>query len=134
MYENAAHIARQYGMGTYFEAHENGRLYLPDGMAVKCRADIPMAAMWTQLPGLKVTNSSTSMAESDIRESASVAHLYGKRLVAAESLTANGMNGGAYSYYPGNLKPTADLEMANGVNRFVIHESTHQPLDSLRPG
>ena len=134
MYENAARIAKQYGMGTYFEAHENGRLYLPDGMAVKCRADIPMAAMWTQLPGLKVTNSSTSMAESDIRESASVAHLYGKRLVAAESLTANGMNGGAYSYYPGNLKPTADLEMANGVNRFVIHESTHQPLDSLRPG
>ena len=134
MYENAASIARQYGMGTYFEAHENGRLYLPDGMAVKSRADIPMAAMWTQLPGLKVTNSSLSMAESDIRESASVAHLYGKKLVAAESLTANGMNGGAYSYYPGNLKPTADLEMACGVNRFVIHESTHQPLDSLRPG
>ena len=53
------------------------------------------------------------MAESDIRESASVAHLYGKPLVATESLTANGMSGGAYSYYPGNLKATADLEMSS---------------------
>ena len=134
MYDNAARIAKKHGMGTYFEAHENGRLYLPDGMSVKSRADIPMAAMWTQIPGLRVTNSSVLMAESDIRESASVAHLYGKKLVAAESLTANGMNGGAYTFFPGNLKTTADLEMANGVNRFVIHESTHQPLDSLRPG
>ena len=134
MYENADRIAKKHGLKTYFEAHENGRLYLPDGMEVKSRADIPMAAMWTQIPGLKETNSSLVMAESDIRESASVAHLYGKKLVAAESLTANGMNGGAYSYFPGSLKATADLEMASGVNRFVIHESTHQPLDSLKPG
>lgn len=134
MYENADRITKRHGMGTYFEAHENGRLYLPDGMSVKSRADIPMAAMWTQLPDVKVSNSSLTMAESDLRESASVAHLYGKKLVAAESLTANGMEVGAYSFFPGNLKATADLEMANGVNRFVIHESTHQPVDSLKPG
>ena len=80
--------------------------------------------MWTVVPGQKSANSSSMMAESDIHESASVAHLYGKKYVAAESLTANGLDGGAYSYFPGNLKATADLEMANGVNRFVIHEST----------
>ena len=134
MYENAARIARKYGMETYFESHENGRLYLADGMSVKRQADIPMAAMWTIPKGAKADNSNASMAESDIRESASVAHLYGKTFIATESMTANGMSGGAYSYYPGNLKATADLEMSCGTNRFVIHESAHQPVDDKRPG
>lgn len=134
MYENAARIAHERGMETYFEAHENGRLYLADGMAVKSKADIPMAAMWAVVPGTKTDNSSTAMAQSDIRESASVAHLYGKKLVACESMTVNGQAGGAYMFYPGNLKPTADLEMASGANRFVIHESAHQPVDDKRPG
>lgn len=134
MYENAARIAKTRDLETYFEAHENGRLYLVDGMSAKSKADIPMAAMWTVLPGQKTQNSTPEMAESDIRESASVSHLYGKKFVAAESMTANGLDGGAYSYYPGKLKPTADLEMANGVNRFVIHESSHQPVDDKKPG
>ena len=134
MYENASRIAHEHGLETYFESHENGRLYLADGMSVKRQADIPMAAMWTIPKGVKADNSNASMAESDIRESASVAHLYGKPLVATESLTANGMSGGAYSYYPGNLKATADLEMSCGTNRFVIHESAHQPVDDKKPG
>ena len=134
MYENAARIAKNYGMETYFESHENGRLYYADGMSVKSQADIPMAAMWTIPKGAKADNSNASMAESDIRESASVAHLYGKPFVATESMTANGMTGGAYSYFPGNLKATADLEMSCGTNRFVIHESAHQPVDDKRPG
>jgi len=134
MYGNIAQIAKERGMETYFEAHENGRLYLPDGMAVKSKADIPMAAMWQLVPGVPVGNSTYEMAASDIRESASVAHIYGKKFVAAESLTAMGLNGDAYSYYPGNLKSVADLEMANGVNRFVIHESAHQPVDDKKPG
>ena len=65
----------------------------------------------------------------DIRESASVAHIYGQNLVAAESLTALGIGGTAWSYSPENLKPSVDLEMANGLNRFVIHCSPHQPVD-----
>lgn len=134
MYENAARIAKDYGMKTYFESHENGRLYLVDGMAVKSNADIPMAAMWTLLPDKKADNSSQQMGESDIRESASVAHLYGKKFVAVESMTVNGYIGGAYSFYPGNLKPTVDLELASGANRIVIHESAHQPVDDKRPG
>ncbi len=134
MYETASRIAHERGMETYFEAHENGRLYLVDGMSAKSHADIPMAAMWTVIPGEQALSSSESMAECDIRESASVAHLYGKPLVAAESMTVNGHVSGAYCFYPGNLKHTADLEMASGVNRFVIHESAHQPVDDKRPG
>jgi len=32
------------------------------------------------------------------------------------------------------LKPTADLELASGVNRFVIHCSVHQPVNDKIPG
>ena len=70
----------------------------------------------------------------DIRESASVAHIYGQNLVAAESLTALGIGGTAWSYSPENLKPSADLELASGLNRFVIHTSVHQPVDDKIPG
>jgi alpha-L-rhamnosidase len=35
---------------------------------------------------------------------------------------------------PATLKPTADQVLLNGINRFVIHESAHQPLVGKAPG
>jgi hypothetical protein len=35
---------------------------------------------------------------------------------------------GPWAWSPSTLKPTADQEFLNGINRFVIHESAHQPL------
>ncbi len=53
-------------------------------MEVKRNADIPMSAMWTPRPG--ATNEQFGY-NADIRESASVVHIYGQNLVAAESLS-----------------------------------------------
>lgn len=118
------------GMKRYTESHENGRIYLADGMDVKRRADIPMSAMWT--PGSLAGGSDEEVrSEADIREAASVAHIYGQNLVAAESMTSIQ---NAFSWHPEKLKRTADLEMASGLNRFVIHTSVHQPLDDKKPG
>jgi len=61
----------------------------------------------------------------DDRESASVAHIYGQNIAAAESMTAGAA---PWAWSPATLKPTADQEFLNGINRFVIHESAHQPL------
>lgn len=124
-------ILKERGMGRYTESHENGRVYLVDGMEVKAKADVPMAAAW--LPN-NTGASTPAMSRADIREAASVAHIYGQNLVAGESLTAPGGEGRSYAYYPGNLKATADMEMASGLNRFVIHTSVHQPLDEIKPG
>jgi hypothetical protein len=41
---------------------------------------------------------------------------------------------GAWAWSPEYLKPTADQEMAMGLNRFVIHTSVHQPLIDKAPG
>jgi hypothetical protein len=118
------------GMKRYTESHEGGRIYLADGMDVKRNAEIPMSAMWT--PGsLAGGNDEEVRSEADIREAASVANIYGQNIVAAESMTAIQ---NAFSWHPEKLKRTADLEMASGLNRFVIHTSVHQPLDDKKPG
>ncbi|HEX8022409.1 glycosyl hydrolase, partial [Mucilaginibacter sp.] len=130
-YDQLTNILASYGMKRYSESHENGRLFIADGMDVKRTAAIPMSAMWVPGPG----GSPPNMARADILESASVAHIYGQNLVAAESFTAIGFGAnGAWSYSPEKLKPTADLELASGVNRFVIHTSVHQPVDDKIPG
>ena len=121
---------RKRGMKRYTESHEDRRIYLADGMDVKRNADIPMAAMWT--PGSLAGGANEEVrSEADIREAASVAHIYGKEFVAAESMTSIQ---NAFSWHPEKLKRTADLEMASGLNRFVIHTSVHQPLDDKMPG
>ena len=117
------------GMGHYGESHESGRAFIADGMEVKKMNEIPMSAMWVQTPGV---NKEMYGYNADDRESASVAHIYGQNLAAAESMTAR-INS-AWAWSPGTLKPTADQELVNGINRFVIHESAHQPLVDKAPG
>ncbi|MEZ0538112.1 glycosyl hydrolase [Fibrella arboris] len=129
-YEAIGEALHKRGMKRYTESHENGRIYLADGMDVKRRADVPMAAMWT--PGsLAGGADEENRSRADIREAASVAHIYGQNLVAAESMTSIG---NAFSWHPEKLKRTADMELASGLNRFVIHTSVHQPLDDKKPG
>src|SRR6185437_3444837 len=111
------------GMGRYSESHEQSRSLIADGMEVKRTADIPMGAMWVPNAGVG--------RDADIRETASVAHIYEQNLVAAESFTTST---GAWAWTPETLKPTADKELAMGLNRFVIHTSVHQPLVDRPPG
>lgn len=112
----------EHGMGHYGESHESGRAFVADGMEVKKFNEVPMSAMWTQTPGV---NEIQYGYNADDRESASVAHIYGQNIAAAESLTAAAA---PWAWSPATLKPTADQELLNGINRFVIHESAHQPL------
>jgi hypothetical protein len=114
---------KQRGMGHYGESHESGRAFIADGMEVKKLDDIPMGAMWTQPLGVQ---RELYGYNADDRESASVAHIYGQNLAAAESMTAR--IDSAWAWSPATLKPTADQELLNGINRIVVHESAHQPL------
>jgi hypothetical protein len=118
----------EWHMGHYGESHESGRAFVADGMEVKKFNEVPMSAMWTQVPGL---NQEQFGYNADDRESASVAHIYGQNLAAAESMTAAA---GPWSWSPATLKPTVDQEFLNGINRIVVHESAHQPLVGKAPG
>lgn len=131
-YDGLTKILDEYGMKRYSESHEAGRALIADGMEVKRTAAVPMSALWT--PNAFINQNDQTRHVADIRESASVSHIYGQNLVAAESLTALGVGGVAWSYDPQNLKSSADLELASGLNRFVIHCSPHQPVDDKIPG
>src|ERR1035437_2443470 len=126
-YDQLTILLHQRGMKRYSESHESGRALIADGMEVKRSADIPMSAMWTP----NTIGGEATSYKADIRESASVSHIYGQNLVAAESLTAIG---NTWAFSPERLKPTADMELASGLNRFVIHTSVHQPSDDKIPG
>ncbi len=129
-YDELTDILQERGMHRYSESHESGRAFIGDGMEVKRNAAVPMSATWTP-GGLDPGTEVAPRYKADVRESASVAHIYGQNLVAAESLTAIGT---AWGWSPRTLKPTADMELANGLNRFVIHTSVHQPVDNKIPG
>jgi hypothetical protein len=118
---------KERGMGHYGESHEDHRAFVADGMEVKKLDDVPMGAMWTQTPGV---NKEMYDYNADDRESASVAHIYGQNIAAADSMTASRA---PWAWSPATLKPTADKELAEGINRFVIHCSVHQPLVGKAP-
>ncbi|MBB4859209.1 hypothetical protein HNO88_002538 [Novosphingobium chloroacetimidivorans] len=126
-YGTIAQVAHENGLKVYGEAVENARSTLGDDMAMRRFADYPMAAMWYVPRGASMP--AAFMA--DIRGAASVAHVYGQNIAAAESLTSimNPWNTG-----PNELKQIIDLEFALGVNRPVIHTSVHQPVDDKVPG
>ena len=131
-YDQLTDILAERGMlGRYTESHEGGRAFIGDGMEVKRRSAVPMSATWT--PGGFGGNEGgvATRFKADVRESASVSHIYGQNFVAAESLTAIGT---AWAWSPELLKPVADMELACGLNRFVIHTSVHQPVDDKIPG
>jgi len=120
-YDQLTAMLHDVGIIRYGEAHEAIYATMGEGMEMKQSADVPMGAMWlVERPG-----EIEPVYFNDLQESASVAHIYGQNLTAAEALTGGPRFGSA----PWNLKPTADAILLAGVNRFVIHTSTHQPID-----
>ena len=89
-------------------------------------ADIPMGAMWTMRKDAPRRTYAT-----DMKGAASVAHVYGRKLVAAESMTSALA---PWNFAPRDLQRVADAEFALGVNRIVIHSCVHQPLVGKAPG
>lgn len=87
-------------------------------------ADVPMCEFWTKGLGF---NSSFSCIEAT-----SIAHIFGKAVVAAEAFTSHPK---PWVMYPGNMKNQGDWAFCMGINKLVYHTFAHQPLnDGLRPG
>lgn len=122
-------------------AHANGMTYstevqgdLPraiiDGLTAKGQSDIPTAEYWFR-PWTAGPGQPPLLV--DLREAASAAHLYGRKMAAAESLTMAAL-GDPWSTAPNVLKPVVDRIFAQGINRILIHDSHHQPFVDRKPG
>ncbi len=125
-YGEIAKSAHEHGLTYYGESLEGNRVSIGDDMEMRRSTDIPMSAMWTFSPA----RGPRPAYVVDILGAASVAHIYGQNLVAAESMTSMVM---PWAHSPRMLKPVIDLEFALGLNRPVIHTSVHQPIEK-KPG
>lgn len=130
--ENYSRLTRllqdEYGMnGCFVESHECGRVFTMDGMSVKKNALYPQAACW--VPSKVGPQDRVFEAMADMKESSSVAHIYGQNRASTESLTSIGLAQQAYTYCPENLKKVMDRQFACGINRMVIHYSCHVPVE-----
>lgn len=126
-YGTLASEAAARGMTFYSEALEDARPQLGDDLAMRAHADVPMGAMWTFEP----TDGPRPTYVADLRGAASVAHVYGRRWAGSEAFTSFGQ---PWTATPASLKHIADLQLALGVTRFLIHTSAHQPLTTPLPG
>ena len=71
----------------------------------------------------------SSLGDVECRLATSCAHVYGKKVVSAESFTS----GKNFVQTPANMKTRGDWCMAQGINHFVLHVYAHQPYDAF-PG
>lgn len=143
-YAAITEFAHKQGIKTYGEVAGISMPVIQDALRNKNAVDIPMAEFGMG-QGLGVNGSWTSPADldtqkaygganerlnahqSDVREAASAAHIYGKKVVGAESWT-----GGGYEA-PADLKFIGDYWCSQGINQIIFHTSAHQPLDT-KPG
>ncbi|MFL5619617.1 MAG: glycosyl hydrolase [Gemmatimonadaceae bacterium] len=124
-YGTIADALKRQGLGLYAEAMGADFPTHGEGLQDKGRVGIPMAEFWTPGPGQD--DGPNHIA--DMREAASAAHTYGKPIVAAESFTTMPPPiVPAFAQSPYYLKRLADRALVNGINRFVIHTSVHQPF------
>ena len=126
-YGTIAKVAHENGLKVYGEALEDGRPVLGDDLAMRRNADVPMAALWTWNRG----GNPRPTLLGDMKGAASVAHIYGQNVVAAESMTSAFS---PWAFAPSDLKRVIDLEFAYGINRPIVHTSVHQPVDDKVPG
>ncbi|MFJ4208055.1 glycosyl hydrolase [Paenarthrobacter sp. NPDC089675] len=126
-YGTIARIAHGRGLTYYAEALEDHRPQLGDDQQMRSHADVPMGAMWCYEPD----QGPGATYVADLRGAGSVAHVYGKAVTGAESMSAFG---NPFAYTPRKLKPIVDMEFALGVNLLNIHTSPHQPEAVPKPG
>lgn len=129
-YSVLAKAAHERGMAYYTEASGDNPRVLGDGMTLKARSDIPTAEFWYRN---FASGPGQFSLKADLQEAASAAHVYGKPLAAAESLTV-AAGADPWSFSPAMLKPVADQIFALGVNRILLHESRQQPFVDAKPG
>ncbi|HTL71986.1 MAG TPA: glycosyl hydrolase, partial [bacterium] len=113
-----AELCRQHGLLNAVEPYTGPFESLQSGAP----ADVVMGEFWTG-----------SQGHPSVKMAASIAHIYGKTIVAAESFTA-GPEAGRWQNDPYALKTLGDLMYCQGLNRYVFHRYAMQPWTNRWPG
>lgn len=129
-------VAGKYG--TFREyAHKNGLGLHPesggphaapiDALLCLSRSDIPMGEFWARSP----THRTHDYERFFTKQPSSASHVYGKRLVMAESFTSIGPQ---WEESPRDLKPVFDQAACEGLNLVMLHTFDCSPESMGHPG
>jgi hypothetical protein len=109
--------------GCAFSAESVAPTMMSDGLLHYQSVDLPMGEFWLRSP--------THDKPNDMLDAISGAHIYGKKIIQAESFTELRM---AWDEHPGMLKTLGDRNYALGINKLVYHVYTHNPWLDRKPG
>ena len=70
----------------------------------------------------------------NLKQTATAAHVYGKRQAEAEAFTQQEQDRTHWSLGPSDLKPYANDAFCEGINRLMLHQATSQPPSDGKPG
>ncbi len=116
-YAQSVDLANPHGIDMFIEAGHGGAPRV-DPLKALGNSNVPMGEFWNRKQ-FWVT-----------KEAASAAHIYGKKIVAAESLTGwqNWQQG------PTDFKQLIDIAFCAGLNQVVFHTFAHNPEIAGKPG
>ncbi len=122
-----AELARKYDLGIH---PESGGPHGAPIDALKClsRGDFPMMEFWCRANTHRVSEEDRFF----VKQGASAAHIYGKKIVSAEGFTNVGLHW--EESLGNNLKPTFDQAAVEGFNSLYWHAFTCSPDETGIPG
>lgn len=120
-------LAHEYGGISYIEGAA-GEVIQGDPLRYYGVADVPMVEFWYRNPP---SNPYQGRNDKPIGAGASAAHIYNKKLVAAEACT---MLGTRWTEHPYTVKYLIDYNFTLGVNHLVFHSFTHNTYEDVVPG
>ena len=98
------------------------------------RCDIPAGEFWVHYKLPEDGMNSRKSARLNLKQTASAAHIYGRREAQAEAFTQMEQDRTHWSLGPYDLKPYANDAFCEGINRFMLHQSTCQLPEDGKPG
>lgn len=98
------------------------------------RCDIPAGEFWVHYKLPEDGMNSRKSARLNLKQTASAAHIHGLREAQAEAFTQMEQDRTHWSLGPYDLKPYANDAFYEGINRFMLHQSTCQPPEDGKPG
>lgn len=98
------------------------------------RCDIPAGEFWARYELPEGGMNSNKFMRLNLKQTASAAHIYGRREAMAESFTQMEQDRTHWSLGPFDLKPYVNDAFCEGINRLMLHQSTCQPPEDGKPG
>ncbi len=134
-YGHFAELCHKYGMKVGNEGGGPNDIPPQDALKNLGCSDIPAGEFWVNghYNAAGGYNSDRTL-RLNLKQTATAAHIYGKREAMAESFTQQEADRTHWSLGPSDLKPYANDAFCEGINRIMLHQATSQPPLDGKPG